>query len=54
MRLPSGDQVGNASQPGSEVNRVAAPLAASSSQMSLILRLRIGALHGHALAVAAK
>ena len=34
MRLPSGDHVGNASQPGSEVNRVVFPLATSISQMS--------------------
>src|SRR5579862_3506028 len=34
MRLPSGDHVGNASQAGSEVNRVVFPLAISSSQMS--------------------
>ncbi len=54
MRLPSGDQVGNASQAGIGGKSSSRAARESSSQMSLILCLRIGALNGHPLAVAAK
>ncbi len=43
--------MGKASQPGSEVNRVDAPLAAVHQPDVLVLRLRISALHGHSLAI---